>query len=65
MRLRLQLLPSIRTCFTAAAQTLNGGSYFFLNLYQRYFNAKQYPDDVNYQGIGGGGGIRQPHCWIR
>lgn len=51
--------------FTAVAQavTLNGaGATFPEPLYQRYFNAisKQYPDiDVNYQGIGSGGGIRQ------
>jgi len=34
---------------------------YFLNPYQRYFNAiSKYPDiDVNYQGIGSGGGIRQ------
>ena len=51
--------------FAAVAQavSLNGaGATFPEPLYQRYFNAvtKQYPDlQVNYQGIGSGGGIRQ------
>lgn len=51
--------------FTAIAQavTLNGaGATFPEPLYQRYFNEirKEYPDvQVNYQGIGSGGGIRQ------
>lgn len=51
--------------FTAIAQavTLNGaGATFPEPLYQRYFNEirKEYPDvQVNYQGIGSGGGIKQ------
>lgn len=51
--------------FTAIAQavTLNGaGATFPEPLYQRYFNQlrSKYPDiQVNYQGIGSGGGIRQ------
>lgn len=51
--------------FTAVAQalTLNGaGATFPEPLYQRYFSEmrKQYPDiQVNYQGIGSGGGIKQ------
>lgn len=51
--------------FTAVAQTvtLNGaGATFPEPLYQRYFNelTKEYQDvQVNYQGIGSGGGIRQ------
>lgn len=47
----------------AQAQTLNGaGATFPEPLYQRYFNAirKDFPDlQVNYQGIGSGGGIKQ------
>ena len=51
--------------FTAVAQalTLNGaGATFPEPLYQRYFSEmrKKYPDvQVNYQGIGSGGGIKQ------
>ena len=51
--------------FAAVAQavSLNGaGATFPEPLYQRYFNAvtKKYPElQVNYQGIGSGGGIRQ------
>lgn len=47
----------------AQAVSLNGaGATFPEPLYQRYFNAvtKKYPElQVNYQGIGSGGGIRQ------
>jgi phosphate transport system substrate-binding protein len=47
----------------AQALTLNGaGATFPEPLYQRYFSEmrKQYPDvQVNYQGIGSGGGIKQ------
>ncbi|MBW4664600.1 MAG: phosphate ABC transporter substrate-binding protein PstS [Chroococcus sp. CMT-3BRIN-NPC107] len=57
------VLGSVVESFAQKAVTLNGaGATFPEPLYQRYFSAlrkSSQPVQVNYQGIGSGGGIRQ------